>query len=189
MNIDDLRKNMKSILSDSRYRHSVGTEEVCFDLALIYGEDTLKASIAGIIHDCARYLTGDELIEECERNNIMISDVERKRPHLLLHSKLGAIYAKEKYGIMDEDILKAIEFHTTGRPAMSRLEKILYIADYIEPNRNMIQSIDYIREIAYQDLDEAIRIITKQTLEYLSSNINLIDPLTKETYDYYVYQC
>lgn len=189
MNIDDLSKNMKSILSDSRYRHSVGAEEVCFDLALIHGEDTLKASIAGILHDCAKYLTDTELVDECERNHINISDIERKLPQLLLHAKVGAVYAKEKYGVMDDNILKAIEFHTTGRPAMSKLEKIVFVADYIEPNREIIPNIDHIREVAYQDLDDAIIMITKQTLEYLSNKENLIDPLTKETYDYYVNLC
>lgn len=187
MEVERLRKSMKSILSDSRYRHSLGAEQVCYDLALIHGDDTLKASIAGILHDCARYLTSEELIRECERYQIKISEIESRLPQLL-HAKVGAIYAKEKYGVIDESILKAIEFHTTGRPAMSMLEKIVFIADYIEPNRKVIPNLGYIRESAYKDLDEAIRIITKQTLEYLSNNENMIDPLTKETYDYYVNQ-
>ncbi|MDD4113175.1 MAG: bis(5'-nucleosyl)-tetraphosphatase (symmetrical) YqeK [Herbinix sp.] len=186
MEIEELRKSMKDILSDSRYRHSVGVEDVCCDLALIHGEDVLKASIAGILHDCAKYLTSEEQIAECERYRINISDIERKLPQMLLHAKLGVVYAKERYGIMDENILNAIEYHTTGRPAMSKLEKIVYIADYIEPNRRMIPNIDYCREIAYQDLDKAIKIITKQILEYLFNKDNMIDPLTKETYDYYV---
>lgn len=186
MELEQLRKSMKDILSDSRYRHSVGVEDVCCDLALIHGDDVIKASIAGILHDCAKYLTSEELIAECEKYRINISDIERILPQMLLHAKLGVVYAKEKYGIMDEDILNAIEYHTTGRPAMSKLEKIVYIADYIEPNRKMIPNIDYCRKIAYQDLDNAIKIITKQTLEYLFNKDNMIDPLTKKTYDYYV---
>lgn len=186
MILEQLRENMKGILSDKRYRHSLGVEEVCYDLALIHGEDTLKASIAGILHDCAKYLTDEELLQECERNHIKISNIERNLPHLLLHAKLGVVYAREKYGIVDEDILKAIEYHTTGRPAMSKLEKILYIADTIEPNRDTISNIEYLREIAYENIDEAVLAIIKQVLVYLSGNRKIIDPLTKDTYDYYV---
>lgn len=186
MDLKQLRESMKSVLSVSRYRHTLGVEEVCYDLALIHGDDTLKASIAGILHDCAKYLNEEDLIKECERNQIKMSETERKLPMVLLHAKVGAIYAKEKYGVIDDEILMAIEFHTTGRPGMSMLEKIVYIADYIEPNRSMIPNINYIRETAYKDLNKAIELIIKQTLQYLSDNKNIIDPLTKVTYEYYV---
>lgn len=185
MEIRQLREKMKGILSESRYSHSAGVEQVCYDLALIHGEDTTKAGIAGILHDCAKYMTDDEIIRECERYQIKMSETERRLPGQLLHSKLGAVYARKKYEVTDEDILNAIKFHTTGRPAMSKLEKILFVADYIEPNREIIPNLDYIREVAYQDLDEAIKLITKQTLEYLNNMGYLIDPMTKETYEYY----
>lgn len=188
MDIQELREKIKDILSESRYNHSVKVEEVSYDLALIHGEDTLKASIAGILHDCAKHLSGDELIKECEKYQLKISETERKIPRQLLHSKLGAVYAKEIYGITDEDILNAIEFHTTGRPAMSKLEKIVFVADYIEPCREILPNINYIRETAYEDLDEAVILISKQTLEYLSQKGFMIDPMTKETYNYYVNQ-
>jgi predicted HD superfamily hydrolase involved in NAD metabolism len=186
--LDELRKNMKSILSDRRYQHSLGVEQVSYDLALIHGEDVLKASIAGILHDCAKYLTDEELLQECDNNHIEITEIERKLPNMLLHAKVGAVYAKKKYKIADESIIKAIEYHTTGRPAMTKLEKIIFIADYIEPNRIMIPNIDYIREVAYENLDEALKISLKQTLEYLEGKGQLICPMTKETYDYYVNQ-
>jgi nicotinate-nucleotide adenylyltransferase len=187
MGIEQLRMSMKGILSDSRYNHSIGVEEVCYDLALIYGYDTIKASIAGILHDCAKYLTSEELIQECEGYKVTISETERKLPHLLLHAKLGAIYARERHGITDESILKAIEFHTTGRPGMSILEKIVYVADFIEPNRkDNIPKMDVIREVAYQDLDKAVILILDNTLKYLNENEMLIEPITKETYKYYV---
>ena len=188
MGLEELRMEMKKVLSNSRYHHSLGVEEECCKLALAHGEDIEKAGIAGLLHDCAKYLSGEEILRECERYQINITDAERSLPGQLLHSKLGAVYAKEKYGVFDEDILKAIEFHTTGRPAMSRLEKILFIADYIEPNRPDIPNIDYIREVANEDLDKTISIITNQTLEYLKIMGFLIDPTTKEKYDYYVNQ-
>lgn len=187
MLLEQLRKCMKSILSDKRYQHSIGVEEVCYDLALLHGEDTMKASISGILHDCAKYMTDKELMLECEKYNMPISEVERKLPSLL-HCKLGALYARERYGIEDEYILDAITYHTTGRPAMTKLEKILFIADYIEPNRKNISNIDYIREVAYDNLNKALLIILRQTLDYLNENKNIISPKTKETYDYYVNQ-
>ena len=168
--LSKLRDSMKQVLSENRYRHVLGVEEVCYDLALIFGYDTIKASIAGILHDCAKHLTAEELIRECKKNNLEITETERMQP-LLLHAKLGAIYAKEKYNILDEDILKAIRYHNTGRPAMSKLEKILYIADFIEPNRKNIPVLDKAREAAYQDLDRALVIITGSILNYLTEKM------------------
>ena len=118
--LEYLRKCMKEVLSDSRYRHVIGVEEVCHDLALIYGVDVESACIAGILHDCAKYMTGDDMIRECVEHGIEISKIERKLPHMLLHSKVGAVYAREKYGINDEDILNAINFiQQAGRACQS----------------------------------------------------------------------
>lgn len=94
--------------------------------------------------------------------------VEFANPELL-HAKLGAYYAREKYGVDDEDIRSAIEFHTTGRPAMSLLEKIVFVADYIEPNRKPLPEIDEIRNEAFSDIDASVAHILKNTLTYLDS--------------------
>lgn len=185
MELEKLREYMQLVLSETRYRHVLGVEDVCYDLALIHGEDTQKASVAGILHDCAKRLSDEDLLKECEKYNIPISETESKQPYLL-HAKVGALYAREKYGVSDDDILNAIIYHTTGRPAMSKLEKIVYIADYIEPNRKPIPMLDKARTLAYEDLDEAIICISKSTLDYLSEKGLIIDPLTKETYEYYV---
>ncbi len=185
MELEPLRKSMKKVLSESRYRHSLEVEEVCYDLALIHGEDTLKAAIAGILHDCAKCMTDMELLQECEKYNLPITQVQRKQPYLL-HASLGAVYAREKYGIRDEDILNAITYHTTGRPAMTKLEKIVYIADFIEPGRKPIPVLDEAREMAYRNLDEAVICIADNSLNYLKEKGVIIEPLTKETYDYYL---
>lgn len=188
MDIDQLRIFMKEILSDGRFQHSLGVEEVCYDLALVNEDDILKARIAGVLHDCAKHLTDEQYICECERFNLAISETERRLPRLL-HAKLGAIYAREKYGVKDDGILNSIVYHTTGRPDMSQLEKIVFIADYIEPNRSEdIPNINIIRKIAYQNLDAALLMILENTLKYLNDNNYLIDPTTKETYCYYVNQ-
>lgn len=185
MEIEKIRESIKNILSENRYRHVLGVEEVCIDLALIYESDTQKAGIAGLLHDCAKHLPEEELIRECRKYNLPISESEMKAPYLL-HAKLGALYANKLYGVTDEDILNAIAYHTTGRPAMSVLEKIVYVADYIEPCRKPIPMLDRARELAYKDLDEAVIFISGRVIEYLKEKGAFIDPLTKETYDYYV---
>ena len=185
MELEHIRKSLEKTLSEKRYRHILGVEEVCYDLAVIYGCDTLKARTAGLLHDCAKHLSDEELISECRKFNLHITEAEIKAPYLL-HAKVGAAYAKEFYKVTDENILNAIISHATGRPGMSKLEKIVYVADYIEPNRRPIPMLDKARELAYEELDEAVIFISKRILEYLKSKGAFIDPLTQETYDYYV---
>lgn len=187
MDINRLREGIRKVLSEKRFTHSLGVEEVSYDLALIYGADTQKASIAGILHDCAKYLTKEEFLTECEKYQLPISKYERDDPYML-HAKLGAVYAKDRYGITDKEILNAILYHTTGRPDMTLLEKIVYISDYIEPNRKSFPGRDEAREAAYRNIDEAVVIVSKCTLEYLNKKGVNIDPATKVTYDYYVNQ-
>ncbi len=184
MDLEQMRDSMKMLLKESRFRHSIGVEEVSCDLAVIYGYDIEKACIAGILHDCVRNLTDEQLLTECERYQLPVSEIEN-RCAFLLHGKVGATYAKYKYGVIDEDIINAITYHTTGRPAMSLLEKIIFTADYIEPNRQPLPRIDEIRRQAYTDLDLAVYMILENTLEYLNNSTTEIDTLTIETYEYY----
>ncbi|MDF2539122.1 MAG: hypothetical protein K0S76_2143 [Herbinix sp.] len=184
MELEQLKDMMKIILKPSRYLHSIGVEEVSCDLACIYGYDTEKASIAGILHDCAKCLTDEQLVEECHRFQLPVKEVELGNKQLL-HAKVGAVYVKHHYGIVDEDIINAIYYHTTGRPAMSLLEKIIYIADYIEPYRKPLQGMEKIRSTAYEDIDLAVFMIAESVLNYLQHTGALIDTLTVETYEYY----
>ena len=103
----------------------------------------------------------------------------------LLHAKLGAYVASSKYDIKDEEILTAITYHTTGRPGMSLLEKIVYISDYIEPMRDKAPNLPKVRKIAFEDLDECMYEILKDTLEYLEENPKEIDSTTRDAYVYY----
>jgi nicotinate-nucleotide adenylyltransferase len=184
MELQQLRDNVKPLMKDSRYQHTLGTEAVAYDLALIHGYDTIKASIAGILHDCAKDLSDEELLHECVRLKLPVTEIEKQRA-LLLHAKVGAAYAGEKFGIRDEEILNAIAYHTTGKPGMTLLEKIIFTADYIEPNRKPLPNIDVIRQTAYNNLDQAITMISKSTLDYLESTGAAIDTLTRDTYEYY----
>ncbi len=121
----------------------------------------------------------------CSEHNIPVSDFERSHP-FLLHSRLGAYIAHEKYGIDDQEILSAINYHTTGRREMSLLEKIIYIADYIEPMRYKASRLPEIRKLSFEDLDECMYEILKDTLEYLEEDsADDIEPTSKEAYIYY----
>lgn len=184
MELEQMRQELKDLLKPSRYQHSIGVEEVSHDLAVIYGCDVYKACIAGILHDCVKYMSGEELLNECRRLHIAISKVEECNTDLL-HAKVGAIHARECYGICDEEILNAIIYHTTGRPGMTLLEKIIFTADYIEPYRKPLPRIQKIRQMAYENLDLAIIMILENTLEYLNSTGALIDTLTNDTFEYY----
>lgn len=185
MNRFEMREHLENKLTKKRFEHSLGVEYVSGCLAMVHGADVNKALTAGLLHDCAKCLSADEKIARCKKHGLPISKVELANPELL-HAKLGAFYAREKYEVDDEDILSAIEFHTTGRPAMSLLEKIVFVADYIEPNRKPLPEIEEIRREAFTDIDVSIVHILKNTLSYLDSgNCGDTDEMSIRTYNYY----
>ena len=181
---DKCRKLLKDSISKKRYLHSIGVSDTAACLAMRYGYDIRNAALAGLLHDCAKGLGVDELFETVTRAGIEISPIERDNPELL-HSKAGSVVAKEKYKITDEEILGSIYYHTTGRPDMTLLEKIIFTADYIEPNRCNIPALDQIRKMAFSDIDNAIVLICKNSIEYLKRASKLIDGITVETYEFY----
>ena len=156
----------------------------CTSLAMIHGCSIEKAEAAGLLHDCAKCIPSKKKLKLCEQHQIPVSDFEREHP-FLLHSRLGALIAEKKYGIRDPEILSAITWHTTGKPAMSLLDKIVFIADYIEPMRSKAPRLEEIRKMAFIDLDECMYQILKDTLAYLNENPKDIDNTTKFAYDYY----
>ncbi|WP_310602708.1 bis(5'-nucleosyl)-tetraphosphatase (symmetrical) YqeK [Anaerosporobacter sp.] len=180
----ELQDAMRKVLKPNRYVHSLGVQYTCASLAMCHGYDVVKAQVAGILHDAAKGYSDDELLRRCKKHEISISNVEREQPYLL-HGKLGAYYAKSKYGVEDEEILQAIIFHTTGKPEMTELEKILFLSDYMEPSRKMIPGLEEIRKLAFTNLDLAIYTTLHNTLNYLKSKAQTIDNTTSEAYEYY----
>ena len=183
-NIDDIRAILKNKLSESRYEHTLGVEYTAAALAMRYGADIEKARVAGLLHDCAKYFPGEKLLSKCKKHNLPVNRYEEDYPELL-HAKVGAHLASVKYGVKDEEILSAITWHTTGRPEMTLLDKIIYIADYMEPNRNKASDLPEIRYLAFQDIDECLITILSHTLNYLKEKGSVIDPTTFATYEYY----
>lgn len=184
LRISRIRRKVKTHLDKERYEHTLGVMYTASALAMRYEVDLEKAMIAGLLHDCAKCLSSDKKIKLCEKYKLSVSEVERENPGLL-HAKLGAFLANKKYHIQDTDIIDSIANHTTGRPDMTKLDKIIYIADFIEPHRLEIPNLDYIRHLAFIDLDECLYTILTATLHYLNNKGVAIDDLTEQTYSYY----
>ena len=183
-NFSKTKKTLRKYLDRDRFEHSEGVMYTAAALAMRYGEDLEKAQIAGILHDCAKCMPDSKKLKICEKNHIEITEAEKMSP-FLLHAKVGAYIAKAKYDIEDTEILDAIACHTTGKPAMTLLEKIIYISDYIEPMRNKASNLDEVRKMAFVDLDEALFKILSDTLVYLEKSSKKMDPMTMQTYEYY----
>ncbi len=182
--IQKLRRKVKRKLDQKRYLHTLGVSYTAAALAMRYDADIKKAQIAGTLHDCAKYMDGREMLELCEKYHISITEVERNNP-FLLHAKLGGFFAMKKYHVNDKEIIGSIINHTTGHPNMTLLEKIIFVADYIEPNRYKAPNLKEIRKQAFVDLDLALLNILKDTLDYLMAIHVEIDDMTQKTYDYY----
>ena len=181
-----IRKAMEKCQDAKRFEHTLGVAYTAAALAMRYDANVKDAQIAGLLHDCAKCLSDEKRLSICEKHNISITEVERRNP-FLLHAKVGSFLAMEEYKVTDSDIIHAILNHTTGRPGMSLLEKIIFVADYIEPGRRSAPNLKEIRKLAFQDLDAALLKILGDTLEYLQSTDGEIDPMTAKTYEYYAH--
>ena len=179
-----LQKEMKEALNEDRFEHTLGVMYTAESLAMRYGVDMTKAAVAGLLHDCAKCIPNAQKLKMCKKNDIEMTEMEEKNPSLL-HAKLGAYLAKEKYGVDDPEILSAITWHTTGKPDMSMLDIIIYMADYIEPNRDKAPNLKQIRKLCFENIEEALYQVLEGTLEYLGNRPDMIDPMTKISYDFY----
>lgn len=175
--IFEIQKHLSKKLDAFRFEHTLGVSFTCLALAMRYGCDPDQAELAGLLHDCAKRYDDATLLEKCRKRQIPITEGEEREPSLL-HAKLGAWMAREKYGVTDQEILDAIVCHTTGKPQMTRLDKILYVADYIEPRRYKAENLPEMRRLAFIDLDEACCQIMESILEYLRSRNCAIDEMT-----------
>lgn len=180
-----IKKKLKNELDESRYEHTIGVMDTAACLAMRYGADLTQALVAGLLHDCAKCIPNDKKLKLCRKNGIEVTPFEEKAP-FLLHAKLGAWMAEHEYHVSDPAILSAIACHTTGKPDMSLLDKIIFIADYIEPGRNKAPGLPEIRRLSFTDIDQALIRILSDTLDYLASSNDPIDPATQNVLDYYL---
>lgn len=180
---------LENILSDrlkkNRYRHTLGVAHTSACMAMKYGCDIDSAYLAGLLHDVAKNLSEEDMLKAAKKYELKISSFEAKHP-FILHGPVGACVARDDFDIENEDILNAICNHTTGRPDMSLLEKIVFIADYIEVGRDQAENLEFIRKLAFEDIDACLVKILQDTLAYLENSGSDIDEKTSVTAEYYM---
>jgi hydrolase, HD family len=187
-NINLIKADLKEKLPKKRYEHTLGVAYTAAALAMCYGEDILKAELAGILHDVAKAKKSSELKDDMKgyidpyTDGDYVALIADKAPQIL-HAIYAPYLAKKDYKIEDKDILSAIRWHTTGKKDMTMLEKIVFVADYIEPNRKKLPDLDRIRTLSFHDISEAVKVTAKSTIEYLGSQGMYIDKFTYELSD------
>ncbi|WP_299144077.1 bis(5'-nucleosyl)-tetraphosphatase (symmetrical) YqeK [uncultured Dialister sp.] len=176
MELKDIQNDLQIVLSPKRFRHSRGVAETARHLAEKYGADAHKAYAAGWVHDCAKELSLTEMQHIVQEAGIK-ADKYLLSSRALLHGPAGSVLTETKYGISDRDIQSAVYFHTTGHPDMTLLEKIIFLADYIEPSRDF-PGVDKLRKLAEIDLDEALLAAYDSTISHLLDQKAYIYDLT-----------
>lgn len=171
---------VKEQLTDKRYEHTVGVMETAIQLAEKYGEDCKKAELAAIFHDYAKFRPKEEMEKIIIAKNMSQQLLEFHSE--LWHAPVGAYLVQLEAGIHDEDILQAIRFHTTGNKNMNTLDKIVFLADYIEPGRKF-PGVDDVRKVALENLNEAVVMALRNTIKFLLDKKQPVYPDTLETYN------
>ena len=177
-----LREKAYAFLDERRIAHVAGCESEAVLLAMHWGEEPEKAATAGILHDITKKLGESDQLNLCRKYGIMCDNAELQNPKLL-HAKTGAALAKDLFGVSDE-VVEAIRWHTTGKPDMTLLEKIIYLADYIEPTRDF-PGVDKLRQLCYEDLDAAMALGLGMSLEEIRSRGAEAYQDTVEAYRWY----
>ena len=173
----------RSRLKDKRFQHTVNVRDMAVTLAERYGADPHKVAIAALLHDAAKEMSREELLQIIRDNAIMSENAEN-RPQPVWHGICAAILAKTQWGVEDEEILSAIRCHTTGKRDMSLLDKILYLADMTSAERTYPEAA-YLRKVEMEDLDRALGEALQMSLEWLRESGKPIDPVTREACEEY----
>lgn len=181
LSLSQLRPVALSYLKHRRIPHVLGTEQEAIRLAERYGADVEKARRAALLHDCTKKLDMPAQLALCEKYGIQLDELERQALKLL-HSKTGAAIARDVFGV-DDDIYSAIWYHTTGHAGMTTLEKIIYLADYIEPSRDF-PGVDTLRKVCYEDLDKGLLLGLEMTIEEMTAMGNPVHRATLEARDW-----
>lgn len=183
MNLIEIQTILQTKMDKRRYQHTLGVMYTAGALAMSYGMSVEQAMLAGLLHDCVKCVPKHTMKSMCTEYGVELSKIEQEN-FALVHAKLGAIVAQVEYGVDDPEILDAIRYHTTGRPEMTMLDKIVYMADYVEPYRDLA-NLDELRWLAFNNIDMALYECCKTTLWHLNNRKIPVDPMTQETYEFY----
>ena len=181
LTLSQLRPVALSYLKYKRIPHVLGTEQEAIRLATRYGADVEKARVAALLHDCTKKLDMPEQLALCRQYGIELDELEQKALKLL-HAKTGAAIAREVFGV-DDEIYRAIWWHTTGHADMTLLEKIIYLADYIEPSRDF-PGVNDLRACVYEDLDRGMLMGLEMTIDEMTEMGNPVHHATMEARDW-----
>ena len=179
--MDQLEQVVISLLKPSRVKHVLGCRDTAVELAKRWGADVTDAARAGILHDITKAIDGPLQLTLCSAYGKILSDFSKRYPKTL-HALTGSLVAERIFG-ENKAVVSAIEFHTTGKADMNLLEKIIYVADYMEPNRNF-PGVDKLRALAYSDIDAALKLGLEMTLEHLKEQGNEVSPESREALAY-----
>lgn len=183
---EEIIRYLRDNLKETRYVHTFGVAECAVKLAALNGIDTNKAEIAALIHDAAKYMDIDKQKNLIRKSGYQIDDVMEYSPQLL-HGFTASIIGKDMMGIEDEEVLSAVRYHTTGKKNMTTLEKIIYIADYIEPNRDF-PGVEEIRKLTFDNLDKGVLMGLSNSIIYVVKKGDMIHPLSLEARNYLLRQ-
>lgn len=179
LSYDERKQLLAAHLKPSRFRHSLGVAETAAQLAARFGVDAEAARTAGLLHDCAREFPNEAMRAEADKRQIPYGPIERAMP-LLLHAYLGAARVRELYGVDDDAISQAIYRHTVGGPQMTRLDKIIWYADMIEPSRDYPE-VEMLRRLAREaSLDEMLLMGLTESIKFVAAKGHLLHPSTIE---------
>ena len=160
---------LKADLTEHRFIHTLGVRDTSMALSKLHGEDENVCRIAATLHDCAKYMNKTQMLEIIDRFGITLYPGESDNPELL-HAPAGAALAQEKYGVTDSNIISAIRNHTLGPSGMSLEDAIVFVADFIEPNRKSFDGLDTVRQLAEKDIYSAVNECKRLTREYCIQN-------------------
>jgi predicted HD superfamily hydrolase involved in NAD metabolism len=183
MNLDEIIQATKEQMPQSRWEHTLRVRDTALKLAEKLQLSLSKVEIAALLHDYAKFWPDEQLISWIKKYQLPSDLLQYNKE--LWHGPVGAEVARRKWKILDEEILNAICYHTTGRPAMSLLEKVIFLADYIEPARKF-PGVDEVRNLAEKNLDQALLQSLDNTLTFLISRRQKVYPLTLLTRNYYL---
>lgn len=169
MSIDAMQAKLATLIPEKRLKHSLGVMETAVRLAPVIGADVEKARIAGLLHDCAKKLNYQEMLTACEKGGVALAEGEAQNEPIL-HAPAGVYVARHEFGVTDPEILGAIRNHTAGAPEMSALEILIFVADFIEPNRKPIPGLEKIRQTAQTDLVRAAVMCAQSTKAHVTQN-------------------
>lgn len=184
MELSQMKSKLKGMLTPCRYAHSLAVMDTAVELARQYGADIQKARLAGLLHDCAKDLPYESALRLCDRLQVPLSEETRRQPPLI-HAELGAELCALEFGVTDPEIRDAIRYHTLGRPAMTLLDKIIYLADYTEPSRKPFAGLDEVRELCGHDLDAAMLAAVNHTIQHIREKGKTLHPQSLKTQQYY----